>query len=102
MVQVIAERVNRTRPAKKNEKTKKNQDEKHKKNPESNKKRKMKTVIRRSVCTACSAPACCQSSDKGLMLETSAFRISVRSPIYIIDSVDKTKFLYSLEASLNT
>ena len=33
-------------------------------------------------------------SDKGLTLETSAFRISVRWPIYIINSVDKTKFLY--------
>ena len=34
-------------------------------------------------------------SDKGLTLETSAFRISVRWPIYIINSVDKTKFLYT-------
>ena len=33
-------------------------------------------------------------SDEGLTLETSAFRISVRWPIYIINSVDKTKFLY--------
>ena len=32
-------------------------------------------------------------SDEGLTLETSAFRISVRWPIYIINSVDKTKFL---------
>ena len=31
--------------------------------------------------------------DEGLMLETSAFRISVRWPIYIVNSVDKTKFL---------
>ena len=30
------------------------------------------------------------------MLEMSAFRISVRWPIYIINSVDKTKFLYTL------
>ena len=30
-------------------------------------------------------------SDEGLTLETSAFRISVRWPIYIINSVDKTK-----------
>ena len=34
-------------------------------------------------------------SDEGLTLEMSAFRISVRWPIYIINSVDKTKFLYS-------
>ena len=34
-------------------------------------------------------------SDEGLTLETSAFRISVRWPIYIINSVDKTKFLYN-------
>ena len=33
-------------------------------------------------------------SDEGLTLETSAFRSSVRWPIYIINSVDKTKFLY--------
>ena len=33
-------------------------------------------------------------SDEGLTLETSAFRISVRWPIYIINSVDKTKFFY--------
>ena len=34
-------------------------------------------------------------SDEGLTLETSAFRISVRWPIYIINSVDKTKiFVY--------
>ena len=32
---------------------------------------------------------------EGLTLETSAFRISVRWPIYIINSVDKTKFLYT-------
>ena len=32
------------------------------------------------------------SSDEGLTLETPAFRISVRWPIYIINSVDKTKF----------
>ena len=32
---------------------------------------------------------------KGLTLETSAFRISVRWPIYIINSVDKSKFLYT-------
>ena len=40
---------------------------------------------------------CCQKcrSDEGLTLETSAFRISVRWPIYIINSVDKTKiFVY--------
>ena len=37
------------------------------------------------------------TSDEGLTLETSAFRISVRWPIYIINSVDKTKFLYTLE-----
>ena len=36
-----------------------------------------------------------QRSDEGLTLETSAFRISVRWPIYIINSVDKTKFLYT-------
>ena len=35
-------------------------------------------------------------SDEGLTLETSAFRISVRWPIYIINSVDKTKFLQLL------
>ena len=34
-------------------------------------------------------------SDEGLTLETSAFRISVRWPIYIINSVDKIKFLYT-------
>ena len=34
-------------------------------------------------------------SNEGLTLETSAFRISVRWPIYIINSVDKTKFLYT-------
>ena len=34
-------------------------------------------------------------SDEGLTLETSAFRISVRWPIYITNSVDKTKFLYT-------
>ena len=34
-------------------------------------------------------------SDEGLTLETSAFRISVRWQIYIINSVDKTKFLYT-------
>ena len=34
-------------------------------------------------------------SDEGLTLETSAFRISVQWPIYIINSVDKTKFLYT-------
>ena len=34
-------------------------------------------------------------SDEGLTLEMSAFRISVRWPIYIINSVDKTKFLYT-------
>ena len=33
-------------------------------------------------------------SDEGLTLETSAFLISVRWPIYIVNSVDKTKFLY--------
>ena len=38
-------------------------------------------------------------SDEGLTLETSAFRISVRWPIYIINSVDKTKFLYSFSLS---
>ena len=32
-------------------------------------------------------------SDEGLMLETSAFRIPVRWSIYIINSVNKTKFL---------
>ena len=36
-------------------------------------------------------------SDEGLTLETSAFRISVRWPIYIINSVDKTKFLHTRE-----
>ena len=42
-------------------------------------------------------------SDEGLTLETSAFRISVRWPIYIINSVDKTKFLYIREdRSLST
>ena len=35
-------------------------------------------------------------SDEGLTLETSAFRISVRWPIYIINSVDKTNFLLFL------
>ena len=39
-------------------------------------------------------------SDEGLKLETSAFRISVRWPIYIINSVDKTKFLYNMSNSL--
>ena len=34
-------------------------------------------------------------SGEGLTLETSAFRISVRWPIYIINSVDKTKSLYT-------
>ena len=34
-------------------------------------------------------------SDEGLTLETSGFRISVRWPIYIINSVDKTKLLYT-------
>ena len=34
-------------------------------------------------------------SDEGLTLETSAFRISVRWPIYIVNCVDKTKFLYT-------
>ena len=34
-------------------------------------------------------------SDEGLTLETSAFRISVQWPIHIINSVDKTKFLYT-------
>ena len=34
-------------------------------------------------------------SDEELTLETSAFKISVRWPIYIINSVDKTKFLYT-------
>ena len=34
-------------------------------------------------------------SDEGLTLETSAFRISVRWPIYIINSVDNTKFLHT-------
>ena len=39
-------------------------------------------------------------SDKGLTLETSAFRISVRWPIYIINSVDKTKiFVYCIGKS---
>ena len=38
-------------------------------------------------------------SDEGLTLETSAFRISVRWPIYIINSVDKTKFLMRALAS---
>ena len=32
-------------------------------------------------------------SDEGLTLETSAFRNPVRWSIYIINSVDKTKFL---------
>ena len=32
----------------------------------------------------------------------SAFRISVRWPIYIINSVDKTKFLYTFFYELNT
>ena len=32
---------------------------------------------------------------EGLMLKTPAFRISVRWPIYIINSFDKTKFLYT-------
>ena len=34
-------------------------------------------------------------------LETSAFRISVRWPIYIINCVDKTKFLYFYTSSSN-
>ena len=38
-------------------------------------------------------------SDEGLTLETSAFRISVRWPIYIINSVDKTKFQMRLRLS---
>ena len=33
-------------------------------------------------------------SDEGLTLETSAFRIPIRWSIYIINSVDKTKFLF--------
>ena len=33
-------------------------------------------------------------SDEGLTLETSAFRIPVRWSIYIINSVDKTKFMF--------
>ena len=41
-------------------------------------------VMRRWIC-----------SDKGLMRETPAFNISVRWPIYIINCVDKTKFLFS-------
>ena len=36
-----------------------------------------------------------KSSDEGRTLETSAFRISVRWPIYIINSVDKSKYLYT-------
>ena len=39
-------------------------------------------------------------SDEGLTLGTSAFRISVQWPIYIINSVDKTKFLYTCTCSL--
>ena len=39
-------------------------------------------------------------SDEGLTLKTSAFRISVRWPIYIINSVDKTKiFVYCIGKS---
>ena len=34
------------------------------------------------------------SCDEGLTLETSAFRIPVRWSIYIINSVDNTKYLY--------
>ena len=34
-------------------------------------------------------------SEEGLSLETSAFRISVQWSIYIINSVDKTKLLYT-------
>ena len=40
-------------------------------------------------------PSLALRSDEGLTLETSAFRISLRWPIYIINSVDKTKFLYT-------
>ena len=39
-------------------------------------------------------------SDDGLTLETSAFRIPVRWPIYIINSVDKTKFLYVVKPAI--
>ena len=44
-------------------------------------------------------------SDEGLTLETSAFRISVRWPIYIINSVDKTKifayiFIFSYDKQM--
>ena len=39
-------------------------------------------------------------SDEGLTLETSAFRIPVRWPIYIINSVDKTKFLYVVKPAI--
>ena len=41
-------------------------------------------------------------SDEGLTLETQAFRISVWWPIYIINSVDKTKFLYKAYTSLES
>ena len=41
-------------------------------------------------------------SDEGLTLETSAFRISVRWPIYIINSVDKTKFLFCMVFAVMT
>ena len=51
--------------------------------------------------------ALCQSessihSDEGLMLEMSAFRIPVRWSIYIINSVDKTKFLCSFNQFPNS
>ena len=39
-------------------------------------------------------------SNEGLTLETSAFRIPVRWPIYITNSVDKTKFMCGLSLLL--
>ena len=43
-----------------------------------------------------------RANDEGLTLKTSAFRISVRWPIYIINSVDKTKFLYTTSPPRST
>ena len=37
--------------------------------------------------------------EAGLTLETSAFRIPVRWLIYIINTVDKTKFLYQKKSA---
>ena len=41
------------------------------------------------------------SIDQNMDVQTSAFRISVRWSIYIINSVDKTKFLYKYKEGLH-